>query len=806
MVRDSAANSKSKNEQRRKSPKRNQNQKPDKRQKSGKDKAGPVQVDASGSNDRTETRSRSKSSPVEARKPRKRGAMGWIKKGSAGKPRKSSMSPGSSDESGSAEKKKGRKPRRAKAAKKKSTKKTPRKKRTPKRRKAKEEAEPPPPPPPKEDNATPKIPKKDNRGRKRVADKAASNSGGLPPTDSGGGKVSKRSSGSATASARGPTAAEEHAEAMECVLDTQPQGGVKGQSAFDTAVQHTPRSGSRARRRSSSRSASRLQIRGQELDLTTPLFMRSFQTVRVEAESEEMVITSNVVIHPMQMTFEERKAELENLVQVRPAVINVKTMDDDGFQEEKTAQNVLIGRKMIVVERKSTLLRSDKDSGLKTSDTRKYNRVAEVQMGPPPEMGGRRTVGVLSVIAENGTTMSGDLYHKRERIVFNIGNVDFDLSDLKKLPDRCEQSSTQKRNVRFDERIFKDESSITIERDTFIDAKNGTLFNSKDPFYEKRSYDYEKFFPDGSLAWIGSARVKEDVTQKSDIPAGATEPPVVQQPHADQATGNEPQGLVETAFESERKKIAVHEDDACSTAVQTTTSSGTHTLREKITEVVTTRTVERIITDEGCKTASDPTPRPDENCATPREPTPRADEGTRTAPEPTPRPDEGTVTAPEPTPRPDEACITAVETTTSSGTHTVREKITEVVTTRTIERIITDEGTKTASEPTPRPDENTCTASEPTPRPDEGCATPREPTPRLDENTRTAPEPTPRPDEGCATPREPTPRLDENTRTVPEPTPRPVSPFGAFTAMTCFHLFNFRMRDVQHLENLLREL
>ncbi|VDL79215.1 unnamed protein product [Nippostrongylus brasiliensis] len=414
---------------------------------------------------------------------------------------------GSSDESGSAEKKKGRKPRRAKAAKKKSTKKTPRKKRTPKRRKAKEEAEPPPPPPPKEDNATPKIPKKDNRGRKRVADKAASNSGGLPPTDSGGGKVSKRSSGSATASARGPTAAEEHAEAMECVLDTQPQGGVKGQSAFDTAVQHTPRSGSRARRRSSSRSASRLQIRGQELDLTTPLFMRSFQTVRVEAESEEMVITSNVVIHPMQMTFEERKAELENLVQVRPAVINVKTMDDDGFQEEKTAQNVLIGRKMIVVERKSTLLRSDKDSGLKTSDTRKYNRVAEVQMGPPPEMGGRRTVGVLSVIAENGTTMSGDLYHKRERIVFNIGNVDFDLSDLKKLPDRCEQSSTQKRNVRFDERIFKDESSITIERDTFIDAKNGTLFNSKDPFYveEKRSYDYEKFFPDGSLAWIGSA-------------------------------------------------------------------------------------------------------------------------------------------------------------------------------------------------------------------------------------------------------------------------------------------------------------
>lgn len=47
---------------------------------------------------------------------------------------------------------------------------------------------------------------------------------------------------------------------------------------------------------------------------------------------------------------------------MRPAVVNVKTMDDDGFQEEKTTQNVLIGKSMIVIERRSELLVRKKDT------------------------------------------------------------------------------------------------------------------------------------------------------------------------------------------------------------------------------------------------------------------------------------------------------------------------------------------------------------------------------------------------------------------------------------------------------------
>lgn len=39
--------------------------------------------------------------------------------------------------------------------------------------------------------------------------------------------------------------------------------------------------------------------------------------MRVEPESDELVITSNVVVHPSRMTLEERKAELSNLIQVQ---------------------------------------------------------------------------------------------------------------------------------------------------------------------------------------------------------------------------------------------------------------------------------------------------------------------------------------------------------------------------------------------------------------------------------------------------------------------------------------------------------
>ncbi|VDO98951.1 unnamed protein product [Heligmosomoides polygyrus] len=116
----------------------------------------------------------------------------------------------------------------------------------------------------------------------------------------------------------GATAVVDHGQAINLALDTQNGGAPGGAAEFKTAVQATP--------------------------------------VRSQRRSDEVVITTNVVLHSSGMTFEERKAELENLIQVRPAVVNVKTLDDDGFQEEKTTQNVLIGKNMIVVERKSILL------------------------------------------------------------------------------------------------------------------------------------------------------------------------------------------------------------------------------------------------------------------------------------------------------------------------------------------------------------------------------------------------------------------------------------------------------------------
>lgn len=49
--------------------------------------------------------------------------------------------------------------------------------------------------------------------------------------------------------------------------------------------------------------------------------------------------------------------------------------------------------------------------------------------------------------------------------------------------------------------------SITVDRETVIDAKGGSLWQQKEPFYveERRSYDFNKFFPDGSHAWISAA-------------------------------------------------------------------------------------------------------------------------------------------------------------------------------------------------------------------------------------------------------------------------------------------------------------
>ncbi|RCN40044.1 hypothetical protein ANCCAN_14043 [Ancylostoma caninum] len=310
------------------------------------------------------------------------------------------------------------------------------------------------------------------------------------------------------------------AQAGQLRLDSQPDDGHQAVAGFQAVARTGNRSASRSRRRSTSRSAIRLQI-PQGCNLVTPLFIRSFQSVRVDVETEELLITTNVVLHSSGLTVEERKAELDNLIQVRPAVVNIKTMDDDGFQEEKTTQNVLIGKSMIVVERKSVLLRSEQDSGLRTNDTRKYDNICEARMGPAPESNStmQRASGILNVIAENGTVMEDDIYHKTERIVFTIGGVSFALNEGKVLPARCDQTVSQKNNVRFDERIFADQNSITIDRDTVIDAKHGRLWDLRETFLveEKRSYDYQSTYSDGSLVWTNAVPpLREEETQRSE--------------------------------------------------------------------------------------------------------------------------------------------------------------------------------------------------------------------------------------------------------------------------------------------------
>ncbi|CAJ0607996.1 unnamed protein product [Cylicocyclus nassatus] len=308
--------------------------------------------------------------------------------------------------------------------------------------------------------------------------------------------------------------------AAQLRLDSQ-KDGHGALAGFSTALSHSPRPDTRARRRSASRSISRLQI-PQLCNLVTPLFIRSFQSVRVDPDTDEILITTNVVLHSSGLTVEERKAELDTLIQVRPAVVNIKTMDDDGFEEERTTQNVLIGKSMIVVERKSILLRSEQDSGLRTNDVRKYDKICEAEMGPSSASSSpsKKARGILNILAENGTSMEGDIYHKTERIVFNIGGVAFAINESKALPARCSQTSSQKNNVRFDERIFADQNSITIDRDTVIDAQNGALWELPQTFLveERRSYDYQSTNSDGSLYWTNAvAPLREDDTQKSDI-------------------------------------------------------------------------------------------------------------------------------------------------------------------------------------------------------------------------------------------------------------------------------------------------
>ncbi|KAK6035524.1 hypothetical protein COOONC_26971, partial [Cooperia oncophora] len=155
---------------------------------------------------------------------------------------------------------------------------------------------------------------------------------------------------------------EDHRQAIELALDTKPIT-VPATASFHATASHVPRSTSRSRRRSTSRSTSRVQIPGHNAPIATFFGIIRFAAKgrQVDRESEELIVVATTVLHSYGMTFDERKAELGSLVQVPPAVVNVKTMDDDGFQEEKTTQNVLIGNKMIIVERRSCLLVSISD-------------------------------------------------------------------------------------------------------------------------------------------------------------------------------------------------------------------------------------------------------------------------------------------------------------------------------------------------------------------------------------------------------------------------------------------------------------
>ncbi|KHJ86020.1 hypothetical protein OESDEN_14242 [Oesophagostomum dentatum] len=204
-------------------------------------------------------------------------------------------------------------------------------------------------------------------------------------------------------------------------------------AALRTAISHTPRPETRARRRSASRSATRIQI-PQPCELITPLFIRSYQSARIEPDTDEIVITTYIVLYSYGLTIEERRVELENLVKVRrPAVVNVKTLDDDGFEEERTTQNVLIGKRMIVIERKSTLLRNEQDSNMSTNDVRRYDCICKAKMGPSATSSEKSAEGILSILAENGTSMEGDTYHKTERIILNIGSASLSSDKGKKL-------------------------------------------------------------------------------------------------------------------------------------------------------------------------------------------------------------------------------------------------------------------------------------------------------------------------------------------------------------------------------------
>ncbi|PIO68993.1 hypothetical protein TELCIR_09202, partial [Teladorsagia circumcincta] len=222
---------------------------------------------------------------------------------------------------------------------------------------------------------------------------------------------------------------------------------------------------------------------------------------------------------------------------------------------------------------------------------------------------------------------------------------------------------------------------------------------------------------------------------------------------------------------------------------------------EKITEIVTTRTVEKIVTGEEGTSAKTPTPNVCESGAskTAVQPTPKLDDGCKTASQPSPKPDDGCRTASEATPVADDGCKTArepalIKCVTAKeegppGVTTARatsEKTTEIVTKRITEKIVTGEECTSANQPTPKVESaDSRTAVQVTPKPDDGCRTASEPTPvpavsqATSKTTEVKVE-----DEGCSTARAATPKPETAVQPTPTPcvTAKEEGPPGVTTA------------------------
>uniref|UniRef100_A0A1I7XTG8 WD_REPEATS_REGION domain-containing protein n=1 Tax=Heterorhabditis bacteriophora TaxID=37862 RepID=A0A1I7XTG8_HETBA len=264
-----------------------------------------------------------------------------------------------------------------------------------------------------------------------------------------------------------------------------------------------------------------------KLALTTPLYIRSNQWVHIEPGTGEIVVVTNVVLQSKNLSHEERQKDLDNLVKAKPALSNSKTLEDDGKQDQKSTQTVLVGKNMMIIERKTILQRSKPNATVRTNDIRKYDNICEGRLGPVTK---RPRWDVVNAILENGINVEKEMYHKTEKIVLLFGKPGKKNSKPTKISntsnkwvfkhqllcffccnvfvEECPSGLSFYFHIFFFLLTFNISSSITIVRDTLIDARDGHAFvwNSKHGFFaeEKRSYDYQKVNIDGSLFFTPS--------------------------------------------------------------------------------------------------------------------------------------------------------------------------------------------------------------------------------------------------------------------------------------------------------------